>query len=174
MVHQKTAGLTECTAHERGEKRDQYFNFKISRMSWNRCFHFFQLKFTIGNTCITVHHTRYLLVPSQVSYALKSAPFFVLTKHTNGVALNTVVNYNFRNALTLHYNFGGYFTSLINQISERWIYCFSTRSHRGSKLVQFECVLRALQCVLSALCVKVEVADINVDGRCTAFLLHTV
>ena len=31
------------------------------------------------------------------------------------------------------------------------------------------CILRAVQCVLSALSAKVEVADINVNDRCAAF-----
>ena len=130
------------------------------------CFHFFQFKFPFGDI---VHLPRRFLVPSPVSYALKSSTLFVLTKHVNGVALNTrVVNHNFRNALTLHYNFLGYFTSSSNLFYERWIYCFSTHSHRGFKRAQFECILRAMQCVLNALCAKVEVADFNACGRTTA------
>ena len=69
-----------------------------------------------------MHLARRFLVPSPVSYALKSSisTLFVLTKHVNGVALNTrVVNHNFRNALTLHYNFWGYFTSSSNLFYER-------------------------------------------------------
>ena len=93
----------------------------------------------------------------------------VLTKHVNGVALNTrVVNHNFRNALILHYNFWENFTSSSNLFYERCIYCFSTHSHRGFKPAQFECILRAMQCVLSALCAKVEVAENNACGRTTA------
>ena len=120
---------------------------------------------------IVVHLARRFLVPSPVSYALKSSTLFVLTKHVNGVALNTrVVNHNFRNALplTLHYNFWGYFTSSSNLFYERWLYCFSTHSHRGFKPVQFESILRAMQCVLGALCAKVEVAENNACGRTTA------
>ena len=120
-----------------------------------------------------MHLARRFLVPSPVSYALKSSTLFVLTKHVNGVALNTrVVNHNFRNALTLHYNFWGYFTSSSNLFYERWIYCFSTHSHRGFKPAQFECILRAMQCVLSALCAKVEVAENNACGRTTASQLY--
>ena len=67
-----------------------------------------------------MHLARRFIVPSPVSYALKSSTLFVLTKHVNGVALNTrVVNHNFRNALTLHYNFWGYFTSSSNLFYER-------------------------------------------------------
>ena len=40
----------------------------------------------------------------------------------------------------------------------------------GFKRGQFVCVLRAVQCVLSALSAKVVVADINVNDRCAAFL----
>ena len=83
-----------------------------------------------------------------------------------------VVNHNFRNALTLHYNFGGYFTSSSNLFYEQWIYCFSTHSHRGFKPAQFECILRAMQCVHSALCAKVEMADFNTCGRTTASQLY--
>ena len=115
------------------------------------------------------------LVPSPVSYALKSSTLFVLTKHVNGVALNTrVVNHNFRNALTLHYNFWGYFTSSSNLFYERWLYWFSTHSHRGFKPAQFESILRAMQCVLGALCAKVEVAENNACGRTTASQLYTL
>ena len=68
-----------------------------------------------------MHLARRFLVPSPVSYALKSSTLFVLTKHVNGVALNTrVVNHNFRNALTLHYNFWGYFTSSSNFYELLW------------------------------------------------------
>ena len=49
-----------------------------------------------------------------------------------GCIEHRVVNNNFRNALTMHYNFWGYFTSSINLFYERWIYCFATYSHRGS------------------------------------------
>ena len=139
---------------------------------FTNCFHFFQFKFPFGD--IVVHLARRFLVPSPVSYALKSSTLFVLTKHVNGVALNTrVVNLNFRNALTLHYNFWGYFTSSSNLFYERWIYCFSTHSHRGFKPAQFECILRAMQCVLSALCAKVEVAENNACGRTTASQLYS-
>ena len=47
-------------------------------------------KFSFGH--IVVHLARrFFIVPSPVSYALKSSTLFVLTKHVNGVALNTVL-----------------------------------------------------------------------------------
>ena len=141
---------------------------------FTRCFHFFQLKFPFGD--IDVHLARRFLVPSPVSYTLKSSTLFVLKKidkaRKRGCIEHRVVNNNFRNALTLHYNLGGYFNSSINLFYERWIYCFAIHSHRGFKPAQFECVLRAMQCVLSALCAKVEVANFNACGRTTAFLLY--
>ena len=96
------------------------------------------------------------LSTAPVSYALnflKSSTLFVLTRKRGkrGCIEHRVVNNNFRNALTLHYNFGGYFTSSINLFYERWIYCFATYSHRGFKPAQFECVLRAMQCILAHL-----------------------
>ena len=137
---------------------------------FTNCFHFFQLKFPFGD--IAVHLARRFLVPSPVSHALKSStPFCIDKARKRGCIEHRVVNHNFRNALTLHYNFGGYFTSSSNLFYERWIYCSSTHSHRGFKPVQFECVLRAMQCVLSALCAKVEVADFNACGRTTALQL---
>ena len=70
---------------------------------------------------------------------------------------------------------GGYFTSSINVFYEQWIYCFLHTLSSGFKRGQFVCVvLRAVQCVLSALSAKVEVADINVNDRCAAFLYHTL
>ena len=91
------------------------------------------------------------------------------------------VIFYFRNSLTLPSIFfffffggGGYFTSSINVFYEQWIYCFLHTLSSGFKRGQFVCVLRAVQCVLSALSAKVEVADINVNDRCAAFLYHTL
>ena len=65
---------------------------------------------------------------------------------------------------------GRYITSSINVFYEQWIHCFLHTLSSGFKQGQFVCVLRAVQCVLSALSAKVEVADINVNDRCAAFL----
>ena len=65
---------------------------------------------------------------------------------------------------------GGYITSSINVFYEQWIHCFLHTLSSGFKQGQFVCVLRAVQCVLSALSAKVEMADINVNDRCAAFL----
>ena len=66
--------------------------------------------------------------------------------------------------------FFGYITSSINVFYEQWIHWFLHTLSSGFKQGQFVCVLRAVQCVLSALSAKVEVADINVNDRCAAFL----
>ena len=131
------------------------------------CFHFFQFKFPFGD--IVVHLARRFLVPSPELCIEVIHPFCIDKARKRGCIEHRVVNNNFRNALTLHYNFGGYFTSSINLFYEWWIICFATYSHRGFKPAQFECVLRAMQCVLGALCAKVEVADFNACGRSTAF-----
>ena len=91
------------------------------------------------------------------------------------------VIFYFRNSLTLPSIFffffffflggGGYITSSINVFYEQWIYCFLHTLSSGFKRGQFVCVVRAVQCVLSALSAKVEVADINVNDRCAAFTI---
>ena len=120
-----------------------------------------------------MHLARRCLVRSPVSYALKSSTLFCIDKaRKRGCIEHRVVNHNFRNALTLHYNFGGYFTSSSNLFYERWIYCFF---HTFSSGVQasavWVCIARnAIS--LSALRAKVEVADFNACGRTTALQLY--
>ena len=46
-------------------------------------------------------------------------PFCIDKARKRGCIEHRVVNHNFRNALTLHYNFGGYFTSSSNLFYER-------------------------------------------------------
>ena len=81
-------------------------------------FYFFQVKFPFGD--IFVHLARRFLSPLQWAMHWSHPPFlYWQSTFTNGVALNTrVVNHNFRNALTLHYNFSGYFTSSSNLFYE--------------------------------------------------------
>ena len=81
------------------------------------CFHFFQLKFPFGD--IAVHLARCFFVPSPVINIEVGHSFCIDKARKRGCIEHRVVNNNFRNALTLHYNFGGYFTSSINLFYEQ-------------------------------------------------------
>ena len=53
--------------------------------------------------------------------------------------------------------------SPVKKFYEKCVCCFSQSSNQRFSPEQFDCVLRAVQCVLCALCAKMQVRDICVE-----------
>ena len=118
----------------------------------------------------------YFSLALQFVWLKNRASFFALTKHVI-YAVSQKLHWTVcwkKMPLTLHGNFAeisvGYL-SPVKKFYEQCIYCFSQLSHRRFSPMQFDCVLRAVQCILCALCAKIQVRDLCVLRECV-LLLH--